>query len=127
MDEHRCGHLRDHVAMIAEGGEEAVLSLMRVAEIAQRTKHLQQTAVAVEQAIQSLREQYRQQQRETRSILQTFNEHLTKQLFLLGLSEAQEQQLEALFDTETDRLLDLFHHGMDFDTQLHNLIQILNT
>ena len=124
-DSDRCGSLRDSLAMITEGCDEAVQALMRTAKIEQRTRQLQATAMAVERAILALRQQYQQQKQQTMAIMQGLNERLVQQIFLMGLSEHQEQQIEELFDVEIDKLLDLFHRGLDFDAQLNEVILLL--
>ena len=124
-DSDRCGRLRDYLAMIGEGCEQGAQALIRTAQIEQRTHQLQATAIAVERAMLALRQQYQQQKQQTMEIMQGLNERLVQQIFLMGLSEHQEQQIEELFDVEIDKLLDLFHRGLDFDAQFNDLIALL--
>lgn len=126
-DEDRCGRLRDHLAIIAEGCEAGVLALIRTAEIETRTQQLQDTAQAVRDAITQLRSQYREQQAETRVILQQLQEGFAKELIHLGLSERQEEQMQALLSNAIDHALQLFQHGLDFDSQLGSLLYSLST
>ncbi|MBK1649187.1 response regulator [Rhabdochromatium marinum] len=124
-DSDRCGRLRDYLAMIGEGCEQGAQALIHTAQIKERTHKLEATAIAVERAIHALREQYQQQQQQTLSITQSLNQRLVQQVFLLGLSEQQEQQIEELFDSEIDKMLELFNHGLDFDSQLNDLVMLL--
>ncbi|MBK5969154.1 response regulator [Thiorhodovibrio winogradskyi] len=124
-DSDRCGRLRDYLAMIGEGCEEGAQALIRTAQIEQRTRKLQATALAVERAIHSLREQYHQQKQQTLSITQGLNQRMVHQIFLMGLSELQEQQIEELFDSEIDKMLELFDRGLDFEAQFNDLVMLL--
>lgn len=124
-DSDRCGSLRDSLAIIAEGCDEGAQALIRTAQIEKRTRQLEATALAVERAIGSLCEQYQQQKQQTILIAQSLNNRLMQQIFLLGLSEQQEKKIEEVFDSEIDKLLELFDRGLDFDTQLNDLIKLL--
>lgn len=121
-DEERCGRLRDHLAIIAEGCEASLLALMRTAEIEARTRQLQQTAAGVREAITTLRDQYRRQQAETGVILHQLNERFAKEMMHMALSERQEDQLQALLSGAVNDSLELFQRGLDFDSQLGALV-----
>lgn len=121
-DEERCGRLRDHLAIIAEGCEASVLALMRVEQIEGRTRQLQRTAMSVRQAIADLRKQYGEQQAETRVILHQLSDKFAKELMHMGLTEHQEDQLQALLSESINEALQLFQRGLDFDQQLAALV-----
>lgn len=122
-DEERCGRLRDHLAVIAEGCEASVLALMRVEQIEARTRQLQRTALGVRQAITGLRRQYREQQAETRVILLQLTEKFAKELVHMGLTDRQEDQLQTLLSEAINEALQLFQRGLDFDAQLGSLLE----
>lgn len=124
-DEDRCGRLRDHLAIIAEGCEASAVALIRTAEIERRNCKLQAAARAVERTIEALREQYRMQQTETRVILHQMNEQLAKELIYIGLTEKQEDQLQTLLAGSTNEALKLFQRGLEFDTELGKLLTSL--
>ncbi len=126
-DEERCGRLRDHLAIIAEGCEASVLALMRVAQIEARTQQLQRTALGVRQAITGLRGQYREQQAETRAILLQLTEKFAKELMHMGLTEQQESELQTLLSGAINEALQLFQRGLDFDEQLGALLDDIET
>lgn len=121
-DEDRCGRLRDHLAIVAEGCENNLLALINKGEVEHRTHQLEAAAAAMERAINTLRRQYRDQQAETRIMLQQLNEQLAKQLLHYGLSDNQEAHLNAQLDDAMDRALGLFERGLDFDAQLGELL-----
>ncbi|GAB6041838.1 response regulator [Endothiovibrio diazotrophicus] len=125
-DEERCGRLRDHLALIAEGCESSALALIRSAEIEERTRRLHATAVAAEKAIGALRDQYRDQQAETTVILHQLNERVIGRMYSMGLSESQEEELQELLTSAVDETLELFQSGLDFDAQLGGLMEILS-
>jgi DNA-binding response OmpR family regulator len=125
-DEERCGRLRDHLALVAEGCEAGTVAMIRSAEIETRTRQLRATAGAVEQAIALLRDQYRDQQGETALILHDMSEDLVQRMFLMGLSESQEEEMQAMLGAATEKALELFHRGPDFDAQLGRLMEILS-
>jgi CheY-like chemotaxis protein len=121
-DEGRCGRLRDHLAIVAEGCEACVLALIRTAEIEQRRAQLEKTAKAVSSTIDTLRSQYREQQSETRVILHQLNEHFAKELMRMALTERQEDELQAMLSNAINSALNLFQRGLDFDAQLGQLL-----
>lgn len=124
-DAERCGRLRDYLAIIAEGCEANLLALMRAAVIEERTKRLQETAMAVEKTIESLRGQYRTQQEETCFILHQLSEQFAHKLFVMGLTESQELYLQGLLGNAIDEALTLFQTGLDFDAQLGELLSVI--
>jgi CheY-like chemotaxis protein len=121
-DDDRCGRLRDHLAIVAEGCESSVLALIRTAEIERRRAHLEKAAAAVSATIGTLRGQYREQQSETRVILHQLNEHFAKELMRMGLTERQEDALQELLSGAINNALSLFQRGLDFDLQLGRLL-----
>lgn len=125
-DQDRCGRLRDHLAIVAEGCDASVMALIRIAEIERRRAQLESTATAVSAAIDSLRSQYREQQSETRVILHQLNESFAKDLMRMGLTERQEDDLQALLSGAINNALGLFQRGLDFDTQLGRLLDDIN-
>lgn len=125
-DEDRCGRLRDHLALIAEGCEASALGLIRSAEVATRTRQLRATAAAVEEAIAALRDQYRDQQAATSLILHELHLRVTERVFLMGLSETEEKQFEGVLTTEIDKALELFQRGLDFDARLGEIMRIVS-
>lgn len=121
-DEDRCGRLRDHLAIIAEGCEASMLALLRDSEIRARTTLLQDTAAGVDNAILSLREQYRALQAETRLSLHELNQFFAKELIYLGLSEIQEEQMLSMLSRGIEQTMTAFDRGLDFDSQLGGLL-----
>ncbi|MBS0367716.1 MAG: response regulator [Proteobacteria bacterium] len=121
-DEERCGRLRDHLAIIAEGCEASMLALLRDTEIRTRTALLQDTAAGVEHAIVTLREQYRALQAETRLSLHDLNQFFAKELMYLGLSDVQEEQMLAILSRGIEQTMTAFDKGLDFDSQLGGLL-----
>lgn len=121
-DEERCGRLRDHLAIIAEGCEASMLALLRSAEIKDRTRLLGDTADGVEHAIATLRDQYRAQQAETRMHLHELNQFIARELMYLGLSDLQEEQMLAILSRGIEQTLTVFDRGLDFDSQLGSLL-----
>lgn len=122
-DEERCGRLRDHLAVIAQGCEANVMAQLRAVEVERRRTQLEQSAEASRAAIETLRRQYREQQLQTGAILQQLAEHFTKHLLHMGLSEAQEDQLQALLSDSIQDALGLFKGGLDFDAQMEVLLK----
>jgi hypothetical protein len=121
-DEDRTGRLRDHLATIGEGCEAGMLALIHTADIEARNRQLQETADAVRQAIDSLRDQYAIQQTHTESILLRLQGHVAGQLIVAGLTESQEQQLLDMLGQAVNQALALFQNGVDFDAELGRLL-----
>lgn len=122
-DTDRCGRLRDLLAIISEGCEASLQAILRAAEIERRTRQLQLTAETVRATLASLRKQYREQQTDTRVILYQMQERFTNDLFVLGLTEQQEEQMQELLDATIEETLGLFNRGLDFGDQLERLLQ----
>lgn len=121
-DDERCGRLRDHLAIVAEGCEVSVLALIRTGEIERRRLQLENAVTAISATIDTLRGQYREQQSETRVILHQLTEHFAKELMRMALTERQEDELQALLSGAINNALDLFQRGLDFDVQLGRLL-----
>jgi CheY-like chemotaxis protein len=125
-DDERCGRLRDYLAIVAEGCESNLRALIDRRELNKRTQQIEANLETMKRAIETLRQQYREQQIETRVILQQMNERLAKQLLHFGLSDGQEALLNQQLDGALQEALDLFQRGLDFEAQLGKL-QMLPT
>jgi len=121
-DEERCGRLRNHLVIIAEGCEASLLALIRTTELKVCTQKLHETAAAVRNTFTTLQDQYRKQQSETQAILHHLSERFTKELIYIGLTEQQEDQMQSLLSDSINESLELFQRGLDFDAQLDSLL-----
>lgn len=125
-DEELCGRLRDQLALIIESCEARVLTIIHSTEIENHNRRLMVAENSIENALSSLRDQYRKQRTQTTNILHEMNDEIIGKIFLLGLTEDQEEQMQRLLASATEETLDLFSKGLNFDVELDNLMRIIN-
>lgn len=123
QDENEVGRLRDNIAILAESAEAIAETIIMRTESSKRAEALQHASGETAEAVETLRELYRNQQVDTRISLQGMIDDVERAYISLGLTESQESAVSNMLHSGTERVLQLFDLGVEFD---HRFSQILN-
>lgn len=117
-DPERCGRLRDHLAMMAEGANVRVQAIMLGNALSQVVEKLSATLTEIDEA---------QRQRGIAINLgfNTLNDDVDRAYISLGLTDAQEQFLSNIFRKGIDNILNVESASLDVQNRLSSLIQEL--
>lgn len=121
-DEALAGRIRDYAAIIAEAAQAATEVIARQMDIAGRARNMQELARASRDSVTALREQYLQQQSQTRVELDGMTHHVESLYYKLGLSQHQESLVSDAVRSSTGRVLDLFQLGLQFEAQFDAIL-----
>lgn len=124
-DADRCGRLRDHLAMLAEGAEARAAALAAAAESARRGATIERAAMRISAALADIDRAQRESQTVTRLAVETITQRMETAFVSVAMSTAQEdymadilrEGIEHLLSTQTDR------YGMQ--NQLSSIVQEL--
>lgn len=92
-DEEKCGRLRDHIAMLAEGGNARIASLITEGQKNKQQGSLKELVVSTSAALQTLEQQQSVNQDELKKIMSQLSNDVEASFISLGLSEEQEDTL----------------------------------
>lgn len=120
-DAELCGRLRDNLAIAAQGAEGRLGAIE--AEEANRRHHRGVLAVleSVGRTLANVAELRRQDQRLSSEIMYELQEDMARLFVNLGLTTAQENQIEDLVKGYIERLVVLFDRGSEQQTALEDL------
>lgn len=117
-DSERCGRLRDHLAMMAEGANVRVQSLMLGNALNRAVENLTETLAGIDKA-----------QRHSRIAINiginALNDEIEQAYISLGLTDAQEQFLSQIIQRGIDKILNDESASLDVQDGLSSLIQEL--
>lgn len=117
-DPERCGRLRDHLAMMAEGANVRVQAIMLGNALNQVVEKLMVTLAGIDEA-----------QRQSRAAVnlgfEALNDEVDRAYISLGLSDVQEQFLSQTIRGGIDRILSAESAGLEVQNRLSSLIQEL--
>lgn len=124
-DDAVAGRMRDNIAILAENAEAIAETIGMRKESAQRAEAMQSAALASYQAIEEVRNLYRQQQADTRILLDELIDKVEDTYVYLGLTETQEHTLSATVRRGSDEILRLFATGEELDHRLDRILASL--
>jgi len=107
-DEEKYGRLKDHIAMLAEGGNARVLALMAENEKNKHQASLQKLLEATTDGLQALEEQQSENQGELEIIMSLLSSEVEDCFFSLGLTDEQEKSLMEIIHRSENRAKALF-------------------
>ncbi len=124
-DEALSGRIRDYAAVVAEAAQAAAEGIAARMEIVDRARKMQELARASRDSVTILREQYRQQQSQTRAELDSMADHVENMYYKLGLSQHQEMIVSDVVRSSAERVLELFKIGLQFEEQFDTILLAL--
>jgi len=124
-DEDKYGRLKDHLAMLAEGGNARVLSLITEHDKKVQQNKLQDLVAATSKALQVFDQQQSENQNQLASIMGSLSEQVEESFFQLGLSEIQEDSLREVIRKSEDQANALFDKNQVLKTELESIMRAL--
>lgn len=124
-DPEEIGRIRDNVAILAESAE-AIAETIGIRKAAAAQAEALQTASRNSfHAVTELRELYRNQQAQTRVLMQELIEGVERTYVFLGLTDRQEETLSAALRKSADEVLRLFDLALEFDKRFDLILASL--
>lgn len=117
--------IQEKITVLAESGEAICETVHIRKESALRAEALQLGTASSYEAIGDLREKYREQQQETRTLLQLLIDDVERAYVFLGLTERQESIVSETIRARADEILRLFELGVTFDAQFESILESL--
>lgn len=117
-DPDRCGRLRDHLAMMVEGADVRVHSILLSATLNRVTDNLAETLAGIDSA-------QRESHAHINLRLNALNDDIDRMMITLGLTETQEQLLSQTIRTGIDEILNHESTGVQVQNRLSTLIHEL--
>lgn len=125
-DEERYGRLKDNIALLVEGADVRVVALDRDVELLKKHNALVQLLFNTKAALTDIDKQYRQQRIDSDQILQDMQFNFEERFMTLGLSGAQEDELNSMIKEALDRSLALFDNGVSTDHYMETILNQLD-
>lgn len=119
------GRIQDNLMLLVEAASQIVEMLIVRAESARRAESIQHAQYQAHTAISGLRERYRNQQIDTRILLQELISAIEGAYFSLGLTDAQEFQVSTILRDRSEKILTLFEQGIEFDHAFSSVLASL--
>jgi DNA-binding response OmpR family regulator len=110
-DEYKCGRLRDHLALILEGANSRLHTLIA-------TEEMRNLMVETNESIRSMHERQSEQKKQNVKIMDEFLEEIQGQFFSHGLTEDQETILLAMIDRYIERIFSTYEQGLKVDEEM---------
>lgn len=126
-DADRCGRLRDHVCMLAEGAERRLQSLEDAQRLACANLTLAQAAEGIAQGLQNLDRYHRHQQSELLTAVQSLVDRIHALLPHLGLTDNQERLLLDAVEDGRRQMLNLYDKSFHIDAQFERIVSLLQS
>jgi CheY-like chemotaxis protein len=117
--------LTDYINLLIESAEAVAETIEMRRESAGRAETLMTASAQSYSAVEELREAYRQQQAETRALLQELIETVEGTYVYLGLSENQEETVSTTLREGAEKILRLFEQGVDFERKFEAVLDAL--
>lgn len=124
-DQEKHGRLKDHIAMLAEGGNARILSLITQQDKRKHQAHLQDLVNATSLALQGLDQQQSANQKEMEDIMRQLTEQVEASFLKLGLTETQEEQLLNIIKTSEENAKTLFDKDLLLRQELESIMDSL--
>lgn len=124
-DNEIAGRMRDNIAILAENAEAIAETIGVRKESAIRAEALQAAALNSYQAIDDVRSLYRQQQVDTRILLDQLIKEVEDTYLFLGLTENQEHTVSATMRRGAEQILQLFALSEELDRRFAGVLESL--
>lgn len=124
-DSDRCGRLRDHLAMLAEGAAARVDSLNTVHRLAQQQQGLYALMAQMRSVLIAIGEQHESQKMASAKVMAKLIERMDDAFLYLGLTDRQESQVSEMLRNSIEDALAIHAQGLDIQAHLGALEQAL--
>lgn len=117
--------LTDYFGLLVESAEAVAETIDVRRESAERAEALMIASAESYSAVEALRDAYRQQQTETRMLLEELIEAVEDTYVHLGLTDGQEATLSATLREGAEKIVALFEQGVAFDQKFAAVLESL--
>ena len=124
-DDHKCGRIRDHAAMVAEAAESAASNINLRTEANMRASEMRQLASTSREAVEKLRNSYRDLHVATRVEFECMAHRIEGMYVHLGLSDSQELTISDTVRGSVGRVLTLFEKTGELDQIIAGVLEDL--
>lgn len=126
-DEDRCGRLRDHLAMLAEGADVRLRGLMTMRESSRRGEVIEHVLARISDALRAIDREQRQCRVKTSLALDEALRSFDRALLGVALSDEQDAYLSATIKRGMDRIIDSQSNEIDIQDRLTSMITELQS
>jgi DNA-binding response OmpR family regulator len=124
-DPDKCGRLRDHLALLAEGAASKLVALELQYKSTQRAQQYQGLLQFARLSLQDIDKEQREQKAATIKIMDDMLGSLERSFLAWGLSEQQEELLLSIVQTAIQASMQQFEAGRGIDKRLAKIIDDL--
>lgn len=124
-DPDRCGRLRDHLAMLADGAEARAEAIAAAVESRQRGATIERAVARITAALENIDSSQREKQVAARLAVETVTQRMETAYVSVALSTAQEDLMAGILRTGLDHLLNTQTDAFGVQNQLSSIIQEL--
>lgn len=124
-DPERVGRLRDHLAMLAEGGDVRIQAILAEAETKMQGNVIQQTLARITEALKELDAAQRDSQVRTNIAVSEMSEEIGRALLRVALTEEQEEYLTTVIQRGVEHILDINSSQSNLQNRLSTIIRDL--
>lgn len=117
--------LTDYFGLLVDSAEAVAETIEVRRESAERAEVLMVASAESYAAVEELRDAYRQQQADTRTMLEELIEGVEATYVHLGLTDSQETTLSSTLRDGADRILELFEQSVAFDQKFTAVLESL--
>ena len=114
-DEFKCGRLRDHLALILEGANSRLQSLLM-------TEEMKNVMAETNESISALQARQASQKKQNVKVMDDLLEEIQGEFFRHGLTEEQEAILIALVDKYVEKIFSAYEAGLKVDEEMTNVV-----
>ena len=126
-DPDRCGRLRDHIAMLAEGADVRLQGILAMQASNRRGIAIEQTIGRIGEALRAIDADQRQSQINTRFAVDDAIHQFDRALLSVALSEAQETYLSNIIKQGLENILNSQSNAIDLQDKLTTMTRELNS
>jgi CheY-like chemotaxis protein len=126
-DEDRCGRLRDHLAMLAEGADVRLRGLTTTRESSRRGEVIEHVLARISDALRAIDRDQRQQRIKTSLALDDALRAFDRALLSVALSDEQDAYLSATIKQGINRIVDSQSNEIDIQDRLTSMIAELQS
>lgn len=122
-DPDKVGRFRDHIALLAEGCEERVKSLLAQLELKDKQYGLVKMVASTRNAMENVGKTHEEHKIKSIGILSDLIVDVESSFSILGLSEDQEESFMGLINKAIHATIELYNDGLDIDGRLQAVLE----
>jgi len=124
-DDEKNGRLKDHIALVVEGADARMVSLLNEQKLESREQGLAQMLASTKVILTEIDASFQNNAKQNSTIMSELGKKIEWTLVKLGLSSEQENTLLSTIDDAINGSSSLYESGLDIDSKLEKLTQEL--